>query len=126
MARIKSKNTAPEIRVRKHLHAAGLRFRLNAKLPGKPDIVLHRHGVTVFVHGCFWHGHGCKRCYPVKSNAEFWERKIERNQVRDAASEVALKRRGWRVLIVWECELDPARLDAIVAEIRHELPGKSA
>ena len=107
MARIKGKNTRPEKRVRSLLHAMGYRFRLHRKdLPGTPDIVLPKYGAVVFVHGCFWHQHpGCKRASIPTSNEEFWQKKLAANKRRDARVEKELNDRGWKVIIIWECEL---------------------
>ena len=107
MSRIKNKDTKPEVTLRKALFARGFRYRVNVKtLPGKPDIVLPRYKTVIFVHGCFWHGHhGCKYAYTTKSNTEFWVNKISGNQKRDAAVKRELEEAGWRVIIVWECEL---------------------
>lgn len=106
MARIRGKNTGPELAVRKVLHRLGFRFRLHRRdLPGRPDLVLPRHRTAVLVHGCFWHRHqGCKNATTPKSNVEFWEAKFARNTARDAETEQALTACGWRVLTVWECE----------------------
>ena len=107
MGRIRGKDTKPEILVRKKLHAAGFRFRLHRKdLPGRPDITLPKHKTVIFVHGCFWHGHeGCKANRIPKTNAEFWSAKIARNRARDAENRAALEAKGWRVVVVWECEV---------------------
>lgn len=107
MGRIRGKDTKPELRVRKALHAAGYRFRLHRKdLPGRPDITLPKHKTVIFVHGCFWHGHeGCKANRIPKTNAEFWSAKIARNRERDAANRAALEALGWTVVVVWECEV---------------------
>ncbi|TCW63390.1 DNA mismatch endonuclease Vsr [Burkholderia sp. SRS-25] len=107
MARIRGKNTFPELTLRKILHRMGFRYRLhNEKLPGKPDIVLPRYRSVVFVHGCFWHRHeGCRIATLPKSNTQFWVEKFERNVARDARVKVELERLGWRIFIVWECEL---------------------
>lgn len=105
MARIGGKNTAPELVVRRLIHAMGFRFRLHRKdLPGTPDIVLGPRRKAIFVHGCFWHAHGCKIGKPPKSRPEFWGPKLDRNKVRDRESEIALRSRGWDVLTVWQCE----------------------
>ena len=109
MGRVKSQDTAPELYVRRALHAAGLRFRLHDKrLPGAPDLVLRKHRTVVFVHGCQWHWHGCRRSRMPSSNVDYWRRKINRNVERDAANAAALDALGWRVAVVWECELAPA------------------
>ena len=107
MSRIRGKDTAPELALRRALHGLGLRYRLHgASLPGRPDLVLRRYEAVVFVHGCFWHRHsGCKVANMPKSNTVFWKAKFERNVQRDAEVRRALKRLGWRVFVVWECEL---------------------
>ena len=107
MRQVKSKNTGPELRLRKALHALGLRYRLNVSaLPGKPDLVFPKHRAVVFVHGCFWHGHDCKRgARTPKTNREYWVQKIARNKARDAKNKEALETLGWRVFTVWECQL---------------------
>ena len=107
MAAIKSNDTKPEMLVRRYLHAAGFRYGLhNKKLPGSPDIVMRRFKTVIFVHGCFWHGHeNCKYYRLPKSNIEFWQSKIERNRARDERDIEALQKLGWRVIIIWECEL---------------------
>lgn len=108
MARIRSKDTKPELIVRRYLHARGYRYRKNIRgLPGTPDIVLRRYGVAIFVHGCFWHGHEADGHLP-KERREFWERKIARNRERDARNKEALRQAGWDVVTVWECQLKPA------------------
>lgn len=105
MSRVRSKNTSPERVVRSMLHALGYRFRLHYRqLPGTPDIVLPRHNKIVLVHGCFWHGHYCRRGGEPKSNLEYWRPKIERNRTRDRRIRRALRRSGWQLLVVWECE----------------------
>lgn len=107
MAKIKSKNTRPEMMVRSLLHRMGFRFRLHVLgLPGKPDIVLPRFRVVIFVNGCFWHGHeGCNRAKLPATRAEFWSQKIERNKLRDAKVIAALEAAGYRCLTLWECSL---------------------
>ncbi|MCI0152212.1 very short patch repair endonuclease [Paraburkholderia sediminicola] len=107
MQSVKRQNTAPELVVRRILHAMGYRFRLHRKdLPGTPDIVLPRHRKIVLVHGCFWHGHaGCPRARLPASNVQTWHRKLEGNQRRDQGNIVALEGLGWDVLVIWECEL---------------------
>jgi DNA mismatch endonuclease (patch repair protein) len=107
MAKIRSHNTRPEIRVRRYLHKAGFRFRLHRKdLPGKPDLVLPMYRTALFVHGCFWHQHqGCKYSTMPKSNADYWTKKLARNLERDSVNFERLVELGWRVLIVWECSL---------------------
>ena len=107
MSRIKNKGTKPEVTLRKALFARGFRYRVNVKtLPGKPDIVLPRYKTIIFVHGCFWHGHhGCKYAYIPKSNTEFWINKISSNRERDAVVKRKLEESGWKVIVVWECEI---------------------
>ena len=110
MRAVRGRDTGPELRVRRALHAAGFRFRLQrADLPGRPDLVLPRHRLAVFVHGCFWHGHDCPRGRRApKTNAAYWQAKIARNRARDAAAEAALTEAGWTPVIIWECALDRA------------------
>lgn len=123
MSQIKGKNTKPEGIVRKYLFSQGYRYRKNDKrLPGTPDIVLPKYKTVIFVNGCFWHGHkGCKYFVWPKSNTEFWQQKIESNIVRDKQKSKLLKSQGWKVIIVWECELKPAvriaRLKKLCGEI---------
>lgn len=106
MARIGSKNTAPELVVRRLLNAMGYRFRLHRKdLPGTPDIVFPGRRKAIFVHGCFWHAHGCRIGRPPKSRPEFWTPKLERNRVRDEEKRQALQLAGWSVLTLWQCEI---------------------
>lgn len=107
MAAIRSKNTAPELIVRRALHALGIRFRLHRKdLPGTPDIVMPGRKAVVRVQGCFWHGHDCPRgARKSKTNADYWEAKVARNVARDAKTEAELIALGWNVATVWECEL---------------------
>lgn len=107
MSRIRSKDTQPELALRKALHKQGFRYRLHgAGLPGKPDLVFPRYKTVVFVHGCFWHRHeGCSIATTPKSNTQFWTDKFERNVARDIRSQAMLEELGWRVFVVWECEL---------------------
>lgn len=106
MSRIRGKDTVPEMLVRKFLHAQGIRYRLHAKLPGKPDIVVRKNKVAVFINGCFWHGHtNCKYAVTPKSNATFWQSKISGNIERDQKNRQKLKQDGWKILTIWECEL---------------------
>lgn len=124
MSNIPSKNTKPEETVGKYLFAHGLRYRKNvSKLPGKPDIVLPKYKTVVFVNGCFWHGHeGCKYFVPPKTNTEFWFAKFQYNQERDARNYQKLRDLGWRILIVWECEIRHGdankRLEQLIEEIK--------
>lgn len=110
MARIRSKDTKPERSIRSLLHMMGYRFRLHRKdLPGKPDIVLARHMKIVLVQGCFWHGHSCRLASKPKSNSSYWQAKIAANRNRDRANIAALKRAGWRILELWECDIRAGR-----------------
>jgi DNA mismatch endonuclease, patch repair protein len=104
MAGIRSRDTKPELLVRKALFARGFRYRNNCTdLPGKPDLKLTKYKAVIFVHGCFWHGHACRYYRTPKSNAEFWAGKIDRNRQRDAVDITTLHEAGWRVCVVWEC-----------------------
>ncbi len=108
MARIRGKDTKPELIVRKYLYSRGYRYLKNVKrLPGTPDIVLRKYGIVIFIHGCFWHGHPSDSHLP-HSNVEFWERKISRNRERDERNKAALKKMGWKVMTIWECQLKPS------------------
>ena len=121
MARIGSRNTSPELRVRKAFHRAGLRYRLHAReLPGRPDLAFPARRLAVFVHGCFWHRHpGCKATRTPKSRLEFWNGKFVENVERDARVREALASRGWTVLVIWECETrDAAYLERLASEIK--------
>jgi DNA mismatch endonuclease (patch repair protein) len=111
MAAIKAKNTTPELLVRRHLHAKGLRFTLHdSKLPGKPDIVLSRLRTVIHVHGCFWHHHnGCVNSVWPKNRADFWREKISGTIKRDRRNDRALRSLGWRVVTIWECEAESSR-----------------
>lgn len=106
MAAVKGKDTVPELLVRSALHRLGYRFRLHRKdLPGKPDIVLPKHRLCIFVHGCFWHQHpGCSRATRPATNTEFWDAKLDGNVARDKRDVARLRVLGWNVCIIWECE----------------------
>ena len=127
MRRIRSKDTRPEIILRRLAHGLGYRFRLHRKdLPGRPDIVFPGRRKIIFVHGCFWHQHpGCREGRIPESRPEYWVDKMKRNQLRDAANRALLEQQGWKVLVVWECEL--TSLEAITRTIRRFLgrPGPS-
>ena len=107
MRAVKSKNTTPEITVRKTLYRLGYRYRLHASdLPGKPDIVFKGRKKAIFVHGCFWHGHSCKRGNRApKNNSDYWRQKISKNKTRFQQQQLRLHQLGWSILIIWECEL---------------------
>ena len=124
MSRISGKDTKPEVLVRKYLFSKGFRYRKNdVRLPGKPDIVLAKYKTVIFVNGCFWHGHeGCRYFVWPKNNAQFWRTKISGNAERDKKTYYQLNQLGWRVIVVWECELKKGiaeiRLDKLVQEIK--------
>ena len=107
MSKVRSKDTKPEMEVRRALHRAGFRFRLHrSDLPGKPDLVLPRYGLALFVHGCFWHRHGCKRTSMPATNREFWAEKFRRTLERDRKALKELKESGWETAVIWECQLE--------------------
>ncbi len=126
MSRIRGKNTEPEELVRKYLFAQGFRYRKNdARLPGKPDIVLPKYKSVIFVNGCFWHAHeGCRYFVWPKNNAEFWKKKIGGNIERDAKNQRLLTELGWKVIVVWECELKHStveyKLNALACNIKQK------
>lgn len=124
MSKIRSKNTTPEMKVRKLLHSMGYRFRLHRKdLPGKPDIVLPKYKTVIFVHGCFWHGHeGCRYAVIPKSNTHYWKNKITNNISRDKNNLILLSELNWKVLIIWECEL--INLDLLTFKIKSAVVNK--
>lgn len=129
MSRIRSTDTKPEEIVRKYLFSHGFRYRKNDKrYPGKPDIVLPKYRTIIFVNGCFWHMHGCSRSRLPRSNQEYWKPKIERNIQRDAENQRKLEVDGWKVIVVWECELKKRiaeeRLSRLCEEIKADLPQK--
>jgi DNA mismatch endonuclease (patch repair protein) len=121
MAGIQGKNTKPELLVRKYFHGRGLRYRLHAKeLPGKPDLVFPKYKAVIFVHGCFWHQHiGCKYASKPQTRTEFWTHKFSENVKRDSYQIAALEGLGWRVFVVWECELleGTSRLESLLLDI---------
>lgn len=110
MSRVRSKDTKPEMRVRRLVHSMGYRYRLHyGKLPGKPDMVFPERKKVIFVHGCFWHRHeGCPRCRMPKSRRDFWAPKLEKNKLRDIQNQARLREMGWDVLVIWECETEEA------------------
>ena len=136
MSHIRSKDTMPELKVRRWLWSQGYRYRLNVKsVPGKPDIVLRPYRTAIFVNGCFWHGHsltpnpsptgegsgyflGNSKCCKIPStNREFWVEKIRRNQERDQENYRVLQENGWQVIVIWECQLTPKRLEHTMREV---------
>lgn len=123
MAAIKAKNTKPEIVLRKYLHERGFRFRLHRKdLLGKPDIVMPKFNMVIFVNGCFWHKHrGCKYQTTPATRKNFWSEKLKRNQIRDKKNQIDLISDGWRVLIVWECGLKHCL--ALITELDNIIKG---
>jgi len=121
MRRVKGRDTAPELKVRRMLRAAGIGYRLGGcGLPGRPDVVMKGRGVALFVHGCFWHGHDCPRgARKPQNNADYWTAKIERNRARDVRVATTLTASGWRVMTVWECRLREQNFaETMAAEIR--------
>ena len=123
MSCIHSKDTKPEIIVRKYLWKHGFRYRLNhPKLPGKPDVVLRKYRVCIFVNGCFWHGHeGCGEFRPPKSNIGFWTKKINRNKDRDKQVQIELANMGWHCVTIWECELKPDKREQTLKSLIYTL-----
>lgn len=127
MSKISGNNTKPEILVRKHLFSHGFRYRKNKKeLPGKPDIVLSKYHVIIFINGCFWHGHTCRAGRLPETNHVFWENKIYKNILRDKKNIQELETRGWKVIVIWECELKNItlqnnRLTLLISEIKSNL-----
>jgi len=123
MSRIHGANTEPEKIVRSLLHSMGYRFRLHVrKLPGNPDIVLPRHHKIVFVHGCFWHGHKrCARAGRPATRVAFWNRKIDGNMLRDATVYKRLRALGWKVFVIWQCEMKKAKRPALTVRLRRFL-----
>jgi DNA mismatch endonuclease, patch repair protein len=121
MRQIRSKNTNPEVLLRRLIHAQGYRFRLHRKdLPGKPDLVFSSRRKVIFVHGCFWHQHpGCREGRLPSSRLEYWGPKLQRNRQRDLANRLELKRKGWTCLTIWECELSDT--DAVMKRVRRFL-----
>ncbi|MGN1027637.1 MAG: very short patch repair endonuclease [Faecousia sp.] len=124
MSRIRSTNTKPEEIVRKYLFSHGFRYRKNDKrYPGKPDIVLPKYRTIIFVNGCFWHMHGCSRSRLPRSNQDYWKPKIERNIQRDAENKQKLESDGWKVIVVWECELKKRIVEERLSRLCEEIKG---
>ena len=129
MRSVRRADTGPELAVRSFLHRRGFRFSLHRRdLPGSPDIVLPRFQTAIFVHGCFWHGHDCARgSRQPKTNADYWIAKIDRNRVRDSAAVTALEASGWRVVVVWECEMkQPDFAARLIAAVRGQAASVAA
>ncbi|MFA6623292.1 MAG: very short patch repair endonuclease [Fibrobacteraceae bacterium] len=126
MRAVHSKNTGPELLLRKELFALGFRYRLYVKsLPGTPDMVFPRYHAAVFVNGCFWHRHGCRLASRPKKNEDFWKNKFDNNVVRDIRTRKALSLLGWRVATVWECSLGKKRADGVAEILADFLRGDS-
>lgn len=123
MSRIKGKNTKPEILVRKHLFSKGFRYRLNVSdLPGKPDIVLKKYRTIIFVNGCFWHGHDdCKYFILPKTRPQWWKDKIQRTQIRDKLNKDILRKLGWNIITIWECQLRKDKKEDTLAALENTL-----
>ena len=122
MASIHSRDTKPELMVRRYLFACGFRFRLaHPRLPGRPDIVLRKYRTVIFVNGCFWHGHDCPAFRLPKTNTDFWRRKIERNRRRDADVQRRLAQMGWDCITVWECELTKDKRERTLLALEYTL-----
>jgi len=123
MSMIKGKDTKPEMLVRRFLFGNGFRYRVNLRgLPGKPDIVLRKYGVVIFINGCFWHGHeNCKYFKIPKTRSDWWQNKIERNIKRDAKVRDELRQIGWRTMVIWECQLKPKVRDNTLKELAYLL-----
>ena len=126
MAGIRAKNTTPELLIRRSLHRHGFRFRLHDKrLQGKPDLLLPKYSAVIFVHGCFWHGHGCPVFKWPVTRAEFWRSKIELNRANDNRHVKALRGAGWRVCVIWECSVRKSGAEVLTARIARWLAGRS-
>jgi len=122
MASIHSADTLPEIELRRLVHALGYRFRLHrSDLPGTPDVILPKHRAVIMMHGCFWHCHRCQDGRRPGSNTEYWDKKLEGNVRRDKKSVAALRRLGWRCLVVWECQLK--KKDRLIGRLIRFLEG---
>ena len=123
MSQIKGKNTKPEMLVRKFLHAQGFRYKLHDKtLPGKPDLVLPKYKTVIFIHGCFWHGHkGCKYYVVPKTRTDWWLQKINGNIANDEKAVKALKKDGWKIITIWECELKRDKLENTLKKVIRSL-----
>lgn len=122
MAAVKSKDTTPELRIRRLVHKLGYRYRLHVwSLPGTPDLVFPRLRKIININGCFWHLHGCPRCRIPASRRDYWLAKLRRNAARDKRTEHQLRRSGWKVMVVWECQIDPAYEGRLCGRIKRFL-----
>ena len=123
MSKIRSTNTKPEMLLRKRLFAEGFRYRINdRKLPGKPDLVFKKYNTVIFVHGCFWHGHqDCRHFVVPKTRTEFWTEKINGNRERDQRNNALLKKAGWNVITVWECDMKKNTFEDTLVKILNEM-----
>ena len=123
MSQIRSANTKPELLVRKFLHAQGFRYKLHDKtLPGKPDLVFAKYKTVIFIHGCFWHGHAnCKYFVVPKTRTDWWLNKINTNSANDIKAMKALKKEGWKIITVWECDLKPAKVEKTLTSLLKKL-----
>ena len=122
MSAIHSRNTKPELIVRKYLWRVGFRYRLNYnRLPGHPDLVLKKYRTCIFINGCFWHGHNCQEFRPPKTNVNYWTKKINRNRERDKEEQKKLAEMGWHVIVVWECELKPDKIEKTLTALAFTL-----
>lgn len=122
MKKVKRENTRPELILRRALHAAGLRYRLHrSDLPGTPDIVIVRHRIAIFVHGCYWHRHvGCKKATMPKTKHDWWEKKFNKNVIRDEKKYADLQSLGWNVIVVWQCQIEkslPSVVNMIIENV---------
>jgi DNA mismatch endonuclease, patch repair protein len=123
MSQIRSSNTKPELQVREFLHAQGFRYSLhNKKLPGKPDIILNKYKTIIFIHGCFWHGHArCKYFKIPKTRTQWWTDKITTNKANDVKAVKALRREGWKVMVIWECKLKKGKVEKTLEKLLYSL-----
>jgi DNA mismatch endonuclease (patch repair protein) len=126
MSNIRSKDTIPEFKVRRYLFNNGFRFRLHDyRLPGKPDLVLKKYKVAIFVNGCFWHGHiDCKFNNLPKTNTEYWTKKISKNKDRDKINYERLNLLGWRVILIWECDIKRKNYEKVLNKLTFEIINK--
>jgi DNA mismatch endonuclease (patch repair protein) len=125
MSRIKGKDTKPEMLVRRFLHSQGFRYRLHDKaLPGKPDIVLPKYKTVIFIHGCFWHGHSnCKYYVVPKTRTDWWLNKIKLNINKDQDSAILLRKHGWKIIFIWECQIRPDKRSHTLSHLLKSLNG---